>query len=101
MLELVVVCGRQAIRDVGMAVCGGLMGDRVGWDEVEGGAVEECGNGAEGFTVPMTLARTLESHVEDSSHVVREWRRGGRPPRRPQLGQPILEPLNDKQRVSH
>jgi hypothetical protein len=26
-----------------VAVCGALMGDRVGWEEVEGGAVEEYG----------------------------------------------------------
>jgi hypothetical protein len=37
-----VVCGRQAIKDAGVAVWGSLMGDRVGCDEVEGGAVEEC-----------------------------------------------------------
>jgi hypothetical protein len=35
-LELVVVCGRQGVKDAGAAVCGTLMGDRVWCDEVEG-----------------------------------------------------------------
>jgi hypothetical protein len=58
------VCGRQAVKDAGVAVCGALMGDRVGWKEVERATLKECnargrrvhrwfGSGGEGIA-PVT-----------------------------------------------